>query len=476
MPKLQLNFKKILYLLVLFLLVFIPLYPKFPLLNVTGTFVAIRLEDIFISGIVGLWFFWILANQRLKEILRDPLNQALILFWGVGAVSVFSGIFITHTITSPSIGLLHLLRRIEFMCLLPIAYSVITSKKDLKVIFNIILIMTILICVYALGQQYLHWPLVSTTNSEFSKGQILYLTPDARVNSTFAGHYDLAIYLMMVLILISSMFFAVKKEWKVISLATAGLSFFVLVLTAARLSFVAAMFGIILSLVLTGKRWVVLLVIVVAVFAVIYPSQLRDRLISTVTVNLLNKGDRFMSQNQQQSARSKLNIPTLPTLKKATASGIASSSATAAGELASDITPGEPTDSTELGVYRSFNIRINQEWPRALRGFYKDPLLGTGYASIGIATDNDFLRSLGEVGLLGTFALFLALAEVLKRLYRVWRYGDRYLRYFVASMISIVVGFVINGLFIDVFESSKVAILFWMWLGFAIASEKLIKE
>ncbi len=477
MPKFLLNYKNLLYILILFLLVFIPIYPKFPTINVKGTFVAIRLEDFFILITTLYWLSWIYTRGKGKVILKDPLNQAILLFWGIGAVSVFSGIFITHTIIGAGLGVLHLLRRVEFLILLPIAYSLVDSKRQLQQIITIVLFMTIVICGYALGQQYLGWPVISTTNSEFAKGQILYLTPDARVNSTFAGHYDLAVYLMMVLILLSGVFFVINKQLKLVVLITGGLSAFVLVLTAARLSFVAALIGIILTLVLNGKKWFVAGVVVLGILAVIYPSQLRDRLVSTVTVNLFNQGDRFMTQNQIQSARSRLNIPTLPTLKTATKSAMATSSTSASTEaLASDITPGEPTDSTELGVYRSFNIRTQQEWPRAIRALTKNPILGTGYSSIGIATDNDFLRSLGEVGILGTLSLVLILFEIIKRLFKIWKLGDRFLKNLSGAMISLVLGFIINGLFIDVFESSKVALLFWMWLGLAIASEKLIEN
>src|SRR5205814_2283829 len=45
---------------------------------------------------------------------------------------------------------------------------------------------------------------------------------------------------------------------------------------------------------------------------------------------------------------------------------------------------------------RSTSIRLNVEWPRAVRALTKNPLLGTGYSSITLATDNDYLRALGE--------------------------------------------------------------------------------
>ena len=50
-----------LLILTLFLLAFIPLYPKLPIINVIRTWVYIRLEDFFIAGISAI-FLWILIR------------------------------------------------------------------------------------------------------------------------------------------------------------------------------------------------------------------------------------------------------------------------------------------------------------------------------------------------------------------------------------------------------------------------------
>ena len=70
--------------------------------------------------------------------------------------------------------------------------------------------------------------------------------------------------------------------------------------------------------------------------------------------------------------------------------------------------------SVELGVERSGGIRFDYEWPRALNHFKKSPLLGTGFSSLGLATDNDYLRALGETGLLGLLSFLLIFLEGLK--------------------------------------------------------------
>lgn len=456
-----------LFFLVLFLFAFIPLYPKFPFLNIKGTYVAIRIEDFIIALTIGIWIINVVYKKQIKIFLKDKLNQAILLFFFIGLVSVFSAFFLTHSIDF-KISFFHYLRRIEFVMLLPVAISAISSKKRFILILITLSLTVLLVNVYALGQQFLNWPIISTTNSEFSKGLILSLSPGARVNSTFAGHYDLAVFLTMSLSVLTAMFFAVKKRFKLPMIGLSLLSLFVLIITAARQSFVATFIGVIASLIFSKQKKFILFIIIGVILILIYPSQLRERLISTLTINVLNLGQRYQGATGDQQVRSKLNIPTLA-IKTSSTSADASTFASTSADLATDITPGEPVDTTQLGVYRSFQIRFNIEWPRAIRAFAKNPFLGTGYSSIDIATDNDFLRSLGEVGILGTLALTLILIESGKRITLFVKSDKKIIRYFSAGIFSMMIAFIINGLFIDVFEASKVASLFWMMIGLCLS-------
>ncbi len=462
--------KKVLFFLVVLLFIFIPLYPKFPLINIKGTFVAIRFEDFIIGLSVGIWVIYLIISKQLKFLLKDKLNQAILLFFFVGLVSTFSASFLTHSVVW-YLSLLHLLRRVEFMILLPVVATIVTDKKRLIWILSFLILTLILVNIYALGQQYLDWPVISTTNSEFSKGLILRLTPGARVNSTFAGHYDLAVFLAMALVMLTALFFTVKKRIKVLLLILGGISLLVLIMTAARLSFAAAFIGVIAALLFTKKRKYIIFIIVGLAAILIYPSQLQERFISTITVNLFHQGQRYVGQSEDQNIRSKINIPTLA-IKTSSNSAKTSTFSTQSGTISSDIAPGEPVDTTELGVYRSFEIRYKIEWPRAIEAFVKNPFLGTGYSSIDIATDNDFLRSLGEVGLLGTISFILVFIEIIKRIFSGFKNPDRFLRYFYAGTLAMLIAFLVNGLFIDVFEASKVASLFWMMVGLCLAIEQ----
>lgn len=455
--------RNLLFILIVFLFAFIPLYPKFPLINVAGTFVAIRIEDLFIAITLGLWGIYIIKSGKLESFLKDRLNQAILLFFFIGAVSLISANFLTHT-TTPHLSFLHWARRIEFMMLLPLVATIIKSRKQMIAVLAVLSIVVLLVNIYALGQQHLNWPVISTTNVEFSKGLILKLSPAARVNSTFAGHYDLAVFLAMVLVVLSAVFFIVSKLFKIWIIILGALSLLVLIMTAARLSFVATLIGVVVALILIGKKEYLLLIALGLALILVYPSQLRDRLISTVTVNFFGLGQRYEGQTDDQRIRSRLNIPTLA-IKTSSESAETSTFASPSGQIPTDIVPGEPLDTTQLGVYRSFAIRLNLEWPRAYNAFLKNPLLGTGYSSLDIATDNDILRSLGEVGLLGTAAFGLILIEAAKRILSQINSQDILLKYFSAGVFAMIVTFLANGLFIDVFEASKVASLFWLILG-----------
>lgn len=463
-------FEKLLFYLTVFLFVFIPLYPKFPLFNIASTFVAVRIEDLIIATLLFLWAVYIALFGRIKEILKDKLTLAMLLFFSIGALSTFSAIFLTQTVVW-HLSMLHFLRRVEFMLLLLAVATIVKAKKQLISILIVLAFVLLAVNLYALGQQFLHWPVISTTNSEFSKGLILTLTSGARINSTFAGHYDLAVFLAMAITILTALLFAVKKRLKIFVLGLGGLSAVVLIMTAARLSFVAAFVGIIAALLLTSRKKYILFILIAVLVILVYPSQLRDRLISTITVNLFQQGQRYEGTTEDQKIRSQLNIPTLA-IKTSSESAGTAIFATQSGKTATDIAPGEPVDTTQLGVYRSFQIRLQIEWPRAINAFLKNPFLGTGYSSQGLATDNDFLRFLAEVGLLGTLAFALVLTEVVKRIYCCFRDESRIVRFFSAGVLAMMITFLVNGLFIDVFEASKVAALFWMMLGLSLAALK----
>ena len=463
-------YQKILFWLLAGLVIFIPLYPKFPLLNVPGTYVAIRLEDFFIATVIFLWIIYQIYKKLV--IIKNKYFQIFLLFWFTGLISLISALLITNSVI-PHLGLLHWVRRLEFMLLFWVAATGIKSKKQVEYLIWIFIITTLAVIFYGFGQLFLGFKVVSTVDKDFSTGILSTLAPTGRVNSTFAGQYDLAIYLSYFLIAMTGVFFNVKKLWKKLGiiLVSSG-ALILLAYTASRISLAAAIIGIALVLFLLKKRAMIAGLVILSVLVIMIVPQIRDRIFATVNINIFNNAVKTYQPTPTPSSPGLTGIQSGPTpastnpVTAATAeSEMAIVNAKISQGLPRDIAAGEPTNYTELEVGRSASIRLTDEWPRAINALYKNPLLGTGYSSISLATDNDYLRALGETGVIGFLSLVLIFYSLLKLFISKLKTGNHFEKVFFIIIISIILDVLITGVFIDLLEASKVAILFWIIMG-----------
>lgn len=432
----------------------IPLYPKFPVFNIPGTYVAIRAEDFLIGSLGVYWFFWLLRKPRLKLLLKDKLAQAILLFWGVGLLSIVSAVLLTQTV-SPHIAFLHWIRRVEYMLVFFIAATAVGKTKRIRFFIETLFIAVVFVFIYGVGQRYLHWPVISTQNFEYAKGLALRLQPWSRLHSTFSGHYDLAAFLVMTFPMVWAFLFSYKK-W--ITRFVAGLliipsSFWLLVKTESRISFVAYLVAVFVTLWFLKKRVLIVPVLLLSVTIALLFSGIGERYrYSLETYWQKVRDSKKINLVSQVYAQETINIHSLE-------------------DVNLDRKPSPP------GEDRSTAIRLNVEWPRALRAFYKNPLLGTGYSSITLATDNDYLRLLGETGVVGALAFLLVLLRLFDRVCWFFRKPAKSLQYALAAgFLGGFVGIGVNAVFIDVFEASKVAIIFWTLAGLAVGVADLAKE
>jgi O-antigen ligase len=86
-----------------------------------------------------------------------------------------------------------------------------------------------------------------------------------------------------------------------------------------------------------------------------------------------------------------------------------------------------------------------------------------------LATDNDYLRAIGETGLLGLLAFLSVLFGLYKSLHCRIKNAKGLDKIIVVSGLGILGFFLVTSLFLDVFEASKIAILFWAYMGLAIS-------
>lgn len=413
------------------ILLAVPLYPKFPLVKIPGTYVAIRLED-FLLAILTL-IFLVLYLPQIKTIFQNQLGKSILIFLGIGLLSLFSGIFLTQTVKF-HLGILHWFRRVEYFSPFFIGLFYFSSKKgsfrDLEFFVKVLMVAVVVIFIYGLGQKYLNWPVIVTQNKEFSKGIALRWVPGGHINSTFAGHYDLASFLVLVLPLFISLLLTLRGRWTKISLLgviIAGL--WLLANSLSRISVVSYFLATAMALFLLKKYREIIFVFVGSLLVFILSSSLLARYMQIFKV-LYQKIIPIEVFAQESAA--------------------------------------------QIAVFedRSTSIRLKMEWPRALRAFKKNPFLGTGYSSITLATDNDFLRLLGETGILG----FLAFALILWQLFKVVRKGLGMVlklkpieKGFVVAYGTAYGGILLNAFFIDIFEASKFAIIFWLLTGLFVS-------
>jgi len=120
----------------------------------------------------------------------------------------------------------------------------------------VILLSTAGVIAYGVGQKFFGWPVVSTMNEEFSKGLLLQLTEWTRISSTFAGHYDLAAFMVLVLAVLAAFLFGLRnKIAKTIVIIVSFAAFYVLILTASRVSFIAYLIATVFVFVMLKKHW-----------------------------------------------------------------------------------------------------------------------------------------------------------------------------------------------------------------------------
>lgn len=421
------------------------LYPKFPTLRIPGTFVSVRMEDfllLFVAFIAGIKIF-----KNIPSLLKNNLERSLLIFILVGFVSVLSGILITQTV-SPSIGILHWLRRIEYLVpfFLALYAFKVGKKEDLDFYLKLAIMAILIVFVYGYGQKHFAWPVIVTQNQEYSKGVALRWIPGSHINSTFAGHYDLASFLVLILPTIVVLFFSLKGLIsRAVCLLAILCGFWLFSSAVSRISVAAFLFSGSLALFLVRKYKEMILFLVVSL------------IIFSFSGDLLSRYDRIFEVVKEKVFSYQL-------VNKVYA---------ADENVVQKIEKSTPTP-TPVPVFedRSTSIRLNVEWPRAIRAFFKNPLLGTGYSSITLATDNEYLRVLGEAGIFGfiAFALvFINLSIVLSISLNLFNNANVLERSFLAGMTASLPGILLIALFIDIFEASKFAIIFWLLMGLTVS-------
>jgi O-antigen ligase len=543
----------ILFVLTLFLLAFIPLFPKIPLLDIKHTWVYIRAEDFLVFLTL---LFWVALLFRKKITFKTPLTVPILAFWIIGAVATIHGIillFPTLANVYPNVAYLHYLRHIQYLSLFFIAYSAMRDKNFLKFVIVALILILVAVSLYGLGQRFLGFPAYMTMDEELAKGIPVKLSEFSRVPSTFAGHYDFAAYLVIAISILASLFFGFKNWFvKITIAATISLGGVMLFLTVSRVSF-AALFIALFFVLLFVKRKLLLVFIpgalALIILAVIFQPSMFERFVSTIretdvlvdakTGNAIGnvkfvpfsyfenkkidqgfvkdlgelqhimrggKVDELADPQATESGEQKpLHFPDKVPVVSADFVSTGENLPQGTGYINLSLSPvikrlgsffyerklaQESTVSAQAVLLHgdfivkraaaydlSFTTRFQGGWPNALEMFGKNVFLGSGYGSVGLAVDNNYIRILGETGLLGLasfFGIFLTIGIYIKKVLPEVR--NKVARNFALGYFAGVIGLAVNATFIDVFAASKVALSLWLLTGIVLGTLALYQK
>ncbi len=474
--------------LVFLYIFFIPLWPKLPFQTVGYTYIAIRYEDLFVALLVLVFLFELVRGKvKLKD---NPLFKPIVFYWLVVFVSFLFGFYILRTIKTLELGFLNSARRVEYMIVFFIAFATLQKKEQFLLYLKSIFLVLALVSLYGIGQKFFGWPAVQTMNPHYAKGLLLTLDANARISSTFGGHYDLAAYLVVLFPLVLAAF---AVSGKVHYFLLFAISLLALILTASRVSYIAYAVSAGAFLLFIRRPKLLLAVILLTVLLTPLSENLTKRIKRTfreeyvwynpqtgsaivpreIRADDLPPGDLVVSKKETEvlppqkisskeaqlvknQIRDKIVEEAAKTGKKLTEAEIQ--------VLVNDVfNKLQPAKSVVTDI--SFATRLQVEWPRAVMAFIKNPLSGTGPSSITEATDNFLSRALGETGILGFTAFFFIIAKLQFLFWTAARRLSEKGRILFLGVIFGVAGLLINALYIDVFEASKIAFFIWFLWG-----------
>lgn len=397
-----------------FALVSLLLFPKVNLISIPGSSTGIRYDDLLI-----LASFILLLPSIASSLRKNPrlsFIHGLIIVWVIlGLISTLVNIP-SEMVSSPLIGVLTPLRKYEYFVAIFIGYFYFQKYsqndfiKTIKIVTVILFFVCLLQRVYILGG--------------FINGQ--YLSAVGYPIGVFNGPYEYACFMCIMLVIL---FYKAIKSDKSCYLFCL-ISLIQIVLTQSRSGLLLSIF-IILAMSLLYARKLFFAVLIIAPIAIV------------ILINTTNVLQRFTTINYGEMIATYSN-------------NIAHGDYFAALEQL-------PTEwmYPDVKVDLSFYVRTTK-WGAAINGFTMSPLFGYGPGQLAVL-DGSYVKVLCEGGLLSFLVFIIFVVTMFKQFARV------------NSKISIwiLIAILCFGLFIDIFDSSKIMEMFWMFAGSAYAARTI---
>lgn len=420
------------HVLTVIIMTYVILIPKINVMNVPGTYVGVRGEDLLVALIILVILgSLVLKKLDITHIGESPFSKYSLLYIIACSVSLIVGILL-GTVLEPLVGLMFLFRKVEYFSFVFVGY-IFAKKYKLSFLINLIHFLTFGSILIGILQQL-------RLIGSFQLGN--YIPPSAtwRIMSMFSGPYEYSAYLVLILPIYLWILFNKKIGLGIVGVL---LILYSLYLTQARIALLAALIILFASLLLnknTVKKYVIIYLIAITMTVSAGYSIVFQKDISLLP-------ERFET----------VNISDMITAANITLQS---------GDY-------ERFKLNGYGIYNgsgddvSFLIRINK-WADLLDGFVKYPVFGLGPSSTNEAVDGNYVRYIAESGIVG-FALWVL---VIISVYKMSDVRNDILAY---SLRWGLFGLLIIAIFIDIFEASKIAMFLWFLVGYFIYYSKTNK-
>jgi len=402
------NTESILYLLILIIV----LLPKINILEIPGTYIGVRAEDFALLLIAFFGALYALLKGKLLVVPKIAIPMAI--FLAAAFISLIAGIY-NGTIVDASLGILFFLRKIEYFVPFFLAYWMF-KKKNVSYIGRMLLLTLFLTAMIGVLQKL-------QLMGGFYLGALVPVVSD-RIFSTFSGPYEYSLYLALAFSYFVVEYFREEKN-KLPLLVLLGAIFYFILLTAARITVVAVVISSTLTAVLDKKIKALLpLLAVMLLIALI-----------------------FMPFTAKSRFQALFEGGTLPAL--------------------SQIESGAAVHSEEYGGGIDVSaVSRYIKWLNIFQGFSLHPLLGSGPSAFGEAVDGNYVRVLGEGGIFGVLAFAWLMYNLFLMSYKYYRQAkDKLTGKYSLFMLTVLSALLVSALFVDTFEASKIAMLFWLLTG-----------
>lgn len=412
--------------LVYLLLAFIALLPKISIISVGGSSAGIRVEDFLIVIVAFLLIYGLRRSSiNINVNLLKKIEKIFFTYIILSTISTIYGVF--RGFALPLTATLFLVRKVEYFILIYFGFylgNIVCNKR--RLLFNFVVIFHSIFC---LLQQ------IGLIGS-FNRGEMIDTLTQGRVSSTFNGAYELSAFLLLLLpyYLLS---FVKERERKLSSFIYILLITYCIVLSGSRSSLVIA---VIIFLMILHKEKILTKLETLKNFLTVLAISAPALLYSIPKINFSRFEDlSFLKTYQMLKLTWKYkNFEKYIRL----------------GDWYGDA-PIRLDQMDSLGYDGSSYARFSH-WMQLIDGWLKSPVIGCGVSVAGNSADGNYVKILTETGIVGIVTWIYLLYQILK----TFTQSDNYSWLFY-SFVSIIIG----ATFIDLFDSSKVMMMFWFLYG-----------